>query len=129
MTLGVRRSVLASAVHKSTRSTAVPSKQTPLSDIRDFLSVCLSLLSTLCGTVSHRKKVIDPVRRSTLGLLTVDRAQETVGLLTWTDDGRFLTLRDSPKENNLVLRHYGRRTLGIYIYSGQPLLEWLVMVG
>lgn len=105
MTLGARLSALASAVHKSTCSTAVLSKQTPLSDIRDFLSVYLSLLSTMCGTVSSRKKVIDPVRRSTTGLLTVDQAQETVGLLTWTVDGRFLTLRDSPKENNL--RHYG----------------------
>lgn len=61
----------------------------------------------MCGAVSSRKKVIDPVRRSTPGLLTVDQAQETVGLFTWIVDGRFLTLRDSPKENNLVLRHYG----------------------
>lgn len=100
MTLGARRSALASAVHKSACSAAVLSKQTALSDIREFLPVYRSLLSTVRG----RKKVIDPVRRSTPGLLNVDGAQETVGLLAWTVDGRFLKVEDSPKENKPVRR-------------------------
>lgn len=105
MTLGARRSALASAVHKSACSAAALSKQTALSDIREFLPVYRSLLSTVRAPVSGGKKVIDPVRRSTPGLLNVDGAQETVGLLAWTVDGRFLKLQDSPKENKPVRRH------------------------
>lgn len=58
------------------------------------------------GAVSSGKKVIDSGRRSTPGLLNVDPARETVGLLAWTVKARFPTLQDSPKENKLVQRCY-----------------------